>query len=177
MTNETNYKNKAWWLIATWFGSGLAPKASGTFGTIAALPFAFVIQYYLGNTALFIASIIMFFVGWWASNEYMKFFPEKHDPKQIVVDEVVGVWLVISSLSDDDFIMIFPIYFIAFIFFRFFDILKPFPISVADRKIKGGFGVMFDDVLAAIYAYLLAWSFWLFYLCYYYHCNNFINDY
>ena len=159
MTNKTNYKSKAWWLIATWFGSGLAPKASGTFGTLAALPFAFVIQYYLGINALFYASIIMFFVGWWASNEYMKFFPEKHDPKQIVVDEVVGVWLLLCVLP-----FTLKGYLIGFALFRFFDVLKPYPISVADRKIKGGFGVMFDDVLAAIYPIILIISLFVFFL-------------
>lgn len=138
--------NKIWWWVATWFGSGLAPKASGTAGSLAALPFAWVIQQYYGNFGLFIASIIIFFIGWWASNQYMKYYPDKHDPKQIVVDEVAGMWLLLS---------IHPItwlgYVAAFILFRFFDVLKPWPISVADRKIKGGFGVMFDDILAAIY--------------------------
>lgn len=145
-------KKPLWWWLATWFGSGLAPKASGTFGSLAALPFAFIIQYYLGNYGLFIASVIIFFVGWWTATEYMKHYPEKHDPKEIVIDEVAGMWLLLS----------FPIipftwegYVIAFAAFRFFDALKPYPISLADRKIKGGFGVMFDDILAAIYPYIL----------------------
>ncbi len=145
--------NKLWWWLATWFGSGLAPKASGTAGSIAALPFAWVIQSHYGNIGLFIAAIVIFFVGWWASNEYMKYYPKKHDPKQIVVDEVAGIWLLLSL----------PIitftwqgYLAGFAAFRFFDVLKPYPISLADRKIKGGFGVMFDDILAAIYPYIIA---------------------
>ena len=150
---EKNQKlptNKLWWWIATWFGSGLAPKASGTFGTIAALPFAWVIQFYYGNFGLFIAAIIAFFLGWWASNQYMKHYPEKHDPKQIVVDEVAGIWLLLCMLP-----FAWQGYTVGFVAFRFFDVLKPYPISLADHKIKGGFGVMFDDILAAIYPMLM----------------------
>lgn len=142
--------NKIWWWLATWFGSGLAPKASGTAGTIVALPFAWLIKSYYGNIGLFIAAIIIFFVGWWASNEYMKYYPEKHDPKQIVVDEVAGIWLLLSILPNT-----WQGYLVGFVVFRFFDVLKPYPISLADRKIKGGFGVMFDDILAAIYPYII----------------------
>jgi phosphatidylglycerophosphatase A len=112
---------------------------------------------------LFTASIILFFVGWWASNQYMKYYPEKHDPKQIVVDEVVGIWLIISFSTIDTSTTSWikePMqdvffYFYSFLAFRFFDVLKPWPISVADRKVKGGFGVMFDDILAAIYPIIL----------------------
>lgn len=146
--------SKIWWWIATWFGSGLAPKASGTFGTIAALPFAFIIQYYFRDYGLLIATIIIFSVGWWASNEYMKYYPQKHDPKQIVVDEVAGIWLLLSVLPFS-----WQGYFAGFVLFRFFDVLKPYPISLADRKIKGGFGVMFDDILAAIYSLLIIAAF------------------
>lgn len=157
MTNEPkqtpNSKlptNKIWWWLATWFGSGLAPIASGTFGTLAALPFAWLIQSYTGNSGLFIASIIIFFVGWWASNEYMKHYPEKHDPKQIVIDEVAGIWLLLHVMP-----LTWDGYLAGFALFRFFDVIKPWPISVADRKVKGGFGVMFDDILAAIFPLII----------------------
>ncbi len=151
-------KNKIWWWIATWFGVGLAPKASGTFGSLAALPFAFAIQVLFGNFGLFLAAAALFFIGWWASNEYLKYYPEKHDPKEIVVDEVVGMWLLLSMPVTA---FTWQGYMISLVVFRFFDILKPFPISLADRKIKGGFGVMFDDVLAALYPLTL---FILFYI-------------
>jgi len=144
--HSTLHTRKAWWLIATWFGSGLAPKASGTFGSLAALPFAFVIQYTCGNAALFMAAVLMFFVGWWASCQYLKHTGRDDDPKEIVVDEVAGMWLLLAF-----FPLSWGSYMVAFAAFRFFDALKPWPISVADRKIKGGFGVMFDDILAAIY--------------------------
>lgn len=178
MTKESNqapnFKSqtrKAWWWFATWFGSGLAPKASGTAGSLAALPFAFLIQYYAGNLALFIAAIVLFFIGWWASNKYMEYHAEKHDPKEIVVDEVAGMWLTLSLLFPQElgslliykffpaynsyFFLIFMGCVSGFILFRIFDAIKPWPISVADRKIKGGFGVMFDDILAAIYPLII----------------------
>lgn len=144
------YPTKPWWLIATWFGSGLSPVASGTAGSLAALPFAFVIQYFWGNWALFAASIIIFFVGWWASNEYLKFTRREDDPSEIVVDEVAGQWLILSVM--------FPTwqsYLVGFLLFRTFDIVKPWPVSVADEKIHGGLGVMFDDMLAAFYPILV----------------------
>lgn len=141
--------NKIWWWLATWFGSGLSPKAPGTVGSFAALPFAFFIQTYLGSAALFFASVIIFFVGWWASHEYMKYYPEKHDPKQIVIDEVAGMWLVLAVVVHNIYEHIIFLYMISFALFRFFDAVKPWPISVVDRTVKGGFGVMLDDIFAA----------------------------
>ena len=86
------------------------------------------------------------FIGWWASNQYLKATGRDDDPREIVVDEVAGQWLLLAVL--------FPTwhsYLVGFILFRLFDIAKPWPVSVADRKIKGGIGVMFDDMLAALY--------------------------
>lgn len=135
-----------YWYIATWFGSGLSPVASGTAGSLAALPFAFAIHVTLGNFALFAAAIAMFFIGWWASGQYLKHHPEKEDPGQIVVDEVAGQWLLLSVL--------FPTwqsYLAGFLLFRLFDVVKPWPVSLADRRVKGGLGVMLDDLLAGFY--------------------------
>jgi phosphatidylglycerophosphatase A len=144
-------RKPVWWWIATWFGSGLSPVASGTAGSLAALPFAYVIQVTLGNAALFAASIIIFLIGWWAAAQFVRKMPGKSDdPGEIVVDEVAGQWLLLSVL--------FPTwqsYLVGFFLFRFFDIMKPWPVSVADRKLKGGFGVMFDDMLAALYPILV----------------------
>jgi phosphatidylglycerophosphatase A len=134
-----------WWYIATWFGCGLFP-VSGTVGSLGALPFAYIIQRYCGNTALFIASIVIFFIGWWASNQYLKATGRDDDPSEIVVDEVAGQWLLLSVMF-----LTWQSYLVGFVLFRAFDIIKPWPVSVADRKIKGGLGVMFDDILAAFY--------------------------
>ena len=142
----SSYTNKWWWYIATWFGCGLSPIVSGTVGSLGALPFAYAIQHYVGSDALCGAGIAIFALGCIASNRYLTYTGRDDDPSEIVVDEVAGQWLLLSFL--------FPTwhsYLVGFILFRAFDIVKPWPVSVADRKIKGGFGVMFDDVLAAIY--------------------------
>ncbi len=139
-----------WYPIATWFGCGLSPLMSGTVGSLGALPLGFVIQYYFGNFALFAASMVAFAVGTWASNKYLEHMESGEDPGEIVVDEVAGQWLTLCVL--------FPTwqsYLIGFLLFRTFDIFKPWPVSVADRKIKGGFGVMFDDILAGVYPVLI----------------------
>lgn len=135
-------------LIATWFGSGLSPKAPGTMGTLAALPFAYLIHVYAGNMALLAAAIALFFIGWWASNKYIAQYGGE-DPQAIVVDEAVGMWLVLATTN-----LILWEYVAAFLLFRVFDIVKPWPVSWADRKIKGGLGVMADDALAGGYAIL-----------------------
>lgn len=132
-------------LIGTWFGSGLAPKASGTAGSLAALPFAWGIQAQWGSEALLMASLLAFFIGWLATHSYLKHTDAK-DPKEIVIDEVAGVWFLLSFLY-----MSWESYLIGFICFRFFDVLKPWPVSWADCKINGALGVMLDDMLAAAY--------------------------
>ena len=145
-------------LLVTWFGSGLVPKARGTSGTLAALPFAWIIQMQLGVEALLAASVIAFFIGWWASNRYMRLAHRYDDPGEIVIDEVAAMWLTIAAMPlmwlGPDEELVAQLYVAAFLAFRFFDILKPWPISVIDRRMKGGFGVMFDDTAAAILALL-----------------------
>jgi len=146
LEKEMTGKKGSWWYIATWFGCGLSPIMSGTVGSLGALPFAYLIQRYYGSAALFGASILIFFIGWWASNEYLKATGRDDDPREIVVDEVAGQWLVLCVL--------FPTwhsYLVGFLLFRVFDIVKPWPVSWADREINGGLGVMFDDMLAALY--------------------------
>jgi len=135
-----------WWWIATWFGCGLSPIVSGTIGSLGALPFAYAIQAYGGHTLLFAASICIFIIGTWASNQYLRHTGREDDPSEIVADEVAGQWLLLSFMP-----FTLHSYVVGFILFRTFDIVKPWPVSIADRKIKGGFGVMFDDILAAIY--------------------------
>lgn len=137
--------------IGTWFGVGLSPKAPGTMGSIAALPFAYIIQTQAGNMALFTASVIAFCVGCWATHVYLPYTNAK-DPREMVIDEVSGQWLLLSAMHPT-----LLCYLVGLVLFRFFDILKPWPINIADQKIHGGFGVMFDDTLAAIYPIFIVW--------------------
>lgn len=146
----TTNRHPLWWYVATWFGAGTSRFAPGTMGSLAALPFAFVIQVTLGNFALLAASLLMFLAGWWASDQYLKHTPaaagKPGDPGAIVADEVAGQWLILCVLYPT-----WQSYLVGFLIFRAFDVVKPWPVCVADRKLKGGLGVMADDMLAALF--------------------------
>jgi len=139
----------AW--LATWLFSGLLPVAPGTWGTLAALPFAWVIAKLGGGGALVIAALIAFVVGCWAARVYMR-HGGAHDPGAIVIDEVAGLWLTLAVAPVDG-----RAYALGFLFFRLFDIVKPWPVSWLDRRVHGGFGVMIDDIAAAVYAAAALW--------------------
>ena len=141
-------------LFCTWFGTGLIPKVGGTTGTLAALPFAWLIRHYTGMEGLLFGAVAVFFLGWLATNYYMRRFRTKHDPREVVIDEVAAIWLVLACLPADN-----SSYVVGFILFRMFDILKPWPISWADRRVHGGFGVMIDDIMAAVMAIAAYWAF------------------
>jgi phosphatidylglycerophosphatase A len=133
-------------LLATWFGAGYLPKAPGTWGSLAALPFAWVISDQVGSVGLVVASIAVFIVGIWASNVYIALSGQQ-DPGPVVIDEVAGMWMTLALVPPD-----LTLYAVGFILFRIVDIFKPWPAGWADKSVKGGFGVMLDDVLAALYS-------------------------
>ncbi len=131
--------------IALGFGSGLAPKAPGTIGTLIGFPLFWLISDYTFYTQLsiialsFIAGIYFFQIA----GDHLGV----SDHGSIVWDEITAMMLVLT-ITPLQWIW----WFAAFVLFRLFDIWKPFPIRQCDTKLKGGFGVMFDDILAAIYA-------------------------
>ena len=132
-------------LIATWFGSGLLPKAPGTWGSLAALPVAWGIVTLTGTPhSLLLAALILLPIGAWAAARHSATLGT-HDAGEIVVDEVVGIWLVLGVIP------VAPLWWVAgFAVFRLFDVLKPWPISWLDTHISGGWGIMLDDVAAGI---------------------------
>lgn len=133
-------------LIATGFGSGLLPWAPGTWGSLAALPPAWLIAHFLGPRALVAAAAVVFLLGWWAAARVQR-ASGIEDEGSIVIDEVAGQWLTLAVAPPD------PLAYAAgFLLFRLFDITKPWPARWADRRIAGGLGVMADDVIAGIYA-------------------------
>jgi len=143
-------------LLATWGGVGLLPKAPGTWGSLAALPFAWLLLQFGGWQALALATLLVAVVGTWAADRYERAQGGK-DPGAIVVDEVAGQWLALVPASLD------PVTFaLGFVLFRAFDILKPWPVGLIDRRVGGGLGVMLDDLVAGLYvlALLLAWRVW-----------------
>lgn len=127
------------------FGSGLAKKAPGTFGTLIGLPLFWLISYYTFSTQLIIITAL-FIVGIYFCAITGKDLGVT-DHGSIVWDEIVAMMLVLAFTPNG---YIFCL--IAFLLFRLFDIWKPYPIAQFDAKLKNGFGVMFDDLLAAIYA-------------------------
>lgn len=144
-------------IAATWFGTGLLPGAPGTWGSLAALPFAWALAAWGGPWMLAAAATACFGIGWWASAVYVR-RTGVDDPQEIVVDEVAGQWMVLSFVPPDP-----VLYALGFAVFRTLDIWKPFPAGWADRHIEGGLGVMTDDALAALYGTALmavASQFW-----------------
>ena len=135
-------------LFAFGFGSGLAKKAPGTFGTLAAVPFFLLLpnlswQLYLSWL------LVTFALGVFWCDRSSKALGV-HDHGGIVWDEFVGFWITMF-MAPAGWIWIL----IGFVLFRLFDILKPWPINWLDKKVHGGFGIMIDDVLAGIYALLV----------------------
>lgn len=135
-------------LAATWFGCGLLPRAPGTWGSLAAVPLAWMLAVWGGSWLVAGASMACFGVGWWASAVYVR-RTGIDDPKEVVVDEVMGQWLVLAATPPEP-----ALYALGFLVFRVFDIWKPFPASWADRHVEGGLGVMADDGIAALYGAL-----------------------
>jgi phosphatidylglycerophosphatase A len=130
------------------FGSGLVPKAPGTFGTLVGVPLFWLIAHYSFNVQLIIVTLL-FIIGIYVCDVTGKALGVA-DHGGIVWDEIVAIMLVLAFTPND-----WLAWLLAFLLFRLFDIWKPFPISFFDAKLKNGFGVMFDDLLAAIYAILL----------------------
>ncbi|HEX3500250.1 MAG TPA: phosphatidylglycerophosphatase A, partial [Stellaceae bacterium] len=133
-------------LLSTWFGAGLLPKIPGTWGSLAALPFAWYIGSEFGGLGLVISAAIVFVVGCWAADTASR-AGDVRDPGFIVIDEVAAQFLVLA---------VAPVgavaYAAGFVLFRIADIVKPFPANWADREVHGGLGIMLDDIFAALYA-------------------------
>ncbi|MDX1678599.1 phosphatidylglycerophosphatase A [Arsukibacterium sp.] len=135
-------------LLALGFGAGLAPRAPGTFGTLVAIPFI------IGFSALGVSGYLAFLVVGTALGVYICGKTARdvgeHDHGAIVWDEVIGFALTMLLVP-----VSWQSLLIGFLLFRFFDILKPWPIQWLDRRIHGGLGIMLDDLLAAVPAWLI----------------------
>lgn len=145
------YLNEPAILLATWFGSGLLPKFPGTWGSLAALPFAWALHTFLGWQGLVLGTALAYSLGICASNRYVSRIGGD-DPGAVVIDEVAGLWMTLIPAA---YLVTMPdvlTYAIAFVLFRIADIAKPWPVSWADSQIKGGLGIMLDDLLAALYS-------------------------
>lgn len=148
------------YLIATWFKSGLSPKAPGTVGSVCSLPLAWFLTTYGGTWGIIMGTVIVFFIGWWATHIVLQDKSNGTDPGFVVIDETAGQVLSFVFVAHLPINVYF--YILGFAFFRFFDILKPWPVSYFDQKVHSAFGVMTDDICAGLYAgILLAITNWL----------------
>lgn len=176
--------------VATVFFIGTIKKAPGTFGSLPAFPICYMIVYFVQNNKLLfdieglnielqyfinaftigmVVTLLLFIIGIIATSIYIKNLPDK-DPKEVVIDELVGQMLVIlltavsiyfiqnsaipTKLSGTTIDAIF-LFLLPFTLFRLFDIFKPWPINWLDNNIKGALGVMLDDIAAAIFAVVM----------------------
>ena len=132
-------------ILATWWGTGYAPVAPGTVGTIAAIPLFLLLS--LLPLYVYIPCVLAIgLAACWLAGRAEQIFGEK-DNQRIVIDEVVGLLITMAAVP-----LTWQYLLAGFVFFRIFDVLKPPPIRLIERTVKGGYGVVLDDVLAGIYA-------------------------
>ncbi len=159
------YKNFIIKCIGTTCFSGYLTKAPGTIGAIiAAIIYAILLYFNLLNFQLHLVLIILtFFLSWFSGSYNIEVFNNQDDPKELNMDEVSGqlvgllpITLLLSSsrLVTSPIILYFFII-LGFLFFRLFDILKPYPINVIDQKLKGGLGITLDDIFAGVYTFFV----------------------
>jgi len=144
-------------LFVTLFGIGKLKKIPGSYASLATTMFLFFLFHILNFSPNFvlIGVIVVFLISLYAINIFIKDLDNK-DPKEIVIDEFIGQSIPIclyeiahQSEKETDNLLIF--YFIMFILFRIFDIVKPYPVSYYDKNFKNSFGVIMDDVCAGLY--------------------------
>lgn len=150
ITMTTKQKFCAFW--ATGFGSGYWPWGPGTAGALLATIIWYVCGMYLSASVLFVltlaAVVLATAIGTWATDELESVWGE--DPSRVVIDEMIGVWIPLLACPPESWLYAL----LAFLLFRFFDILKPLGIRSLDRR-HGGFWVMADDILAGIYSLVI----------------------
>ena len=153
-------------LISTFFGNGYISRIPGTFTSLSTLIILYILfeilQFKNLNYILILYSITFFYSFYAVMDSETEF--ENKDPRQIVIDEVLGQampLIFIVYLSSKNLIN-FPVeiyYFLSFILFRFFDIVKPFPVSYFDKQHKNFFGIIMDDIMAGLYTMLIIYLF------------------
>ena len=149
-------------LLSTFFGYGYLTKIPGTVTSAVTTVFIYIAYEILGYTDLkfsIIFFILLFFYSFYAVKDTEAEFKNK-DPRQIVIDEVLGqsmplILLLYLNQTNQISISIEIYYILSFVFFRFFDIQKPFPVSYFDKNHKNYFGIIMDDIIAGLYSMIL----------------------
>ena len=149
-------------LLSTFFGYGYFTKIPGTVASAVTTVFIYIAFEILGYTDLkfsIIFFILLFLYSFYAVKDSESEFKNK-DPRQIVIDEVLGqsmplILLLYLNQTNQISIVIEVYYILSFVFFRFFDIFKPFPVSYFDKNHKNYFGIIMDDIMAGLYSMIL----------------------
>ena len=149
-------------LISTFFGYGYLTKIPGTITSLVTTIFIYIAYEYLGYADLkfsIIFFLLLFFYSFYAVKDSESEFKNK-DPRQIVIDEVLGqamplILLLYLNQNNQLSLQIEVYYFLSFLSFRFFDIIKPFPVSYFDKNFKNYFGIIMDDIMAGFYSMLV----------------------
>ncbi|TKF31929.1 phosphatidylglycerophosphatase A [Enterovibrio norvegicus] len=139
-------------LLATGFGSGLSPWVPGTMGTLAAVPF-YLLMASLSPTLLIVAIVLGSAVGIYLC-ERTSSDMGVHDHGSIVWDEFIGFWITMLLVPVTDWQTVLA----GFVIFRFFDMVKPWPISWLDKQVHGGVGIMLDDIVAGLMSMVVLWA-------------------
>ena len=147
-------------LFVTMFGLGKVKKIPGTVGSLATIIILYILFHILNisSNLILLGFIVVFLYSFLAVADHIK-DKENKDPKEVIIDEFIGQFIPIYlyeishgiKKSSEDAIIF---YFVCFILFRFFDIVKPFPVNFFDRNFKNSFGVIMDDVCAGFYVVL-----------------------
>jgi phosphatidylglycerophosphatase A len=139
-------------LSATGLGLGYIPFAPGTFGTVLGVLICLLFKE--GGPWLYIVFTLIFIAASIGVSEAAEDIFGEHDSRKIVIDEIAGYLVTMIFIPSR-----LDLFIIGFVAFRFFDILKPFPVGYLDKKVKGGLGVVLDDVAAGVYANLTLWGY------------------
>ena len=149
--------NKINFLFVTLFGIGKIKKIPGSVASLATILFLFFLFHVLNFSSeiVLIFVIIIFFISFYSVNIFIKNLDNK-DPKEVVIDEFIGQSIPICLFEiahegTKETTHVLTFYFIMFILFRIFDIVKPYPVSYYDKNFKNSFGVIMDDVVAGLY--------------------------
>ena len=145
--HRLNWRNPVH-LLAFGFGAGVSPVAPGTLGTLVAIPLILLFQG-LSPIQYLLLTAILFLAGIWICDRTARDL-EAQDPGELVWDEIVG-YLITMIFAPAGWKSLIA----GFLLFRFFDILKPWPIKTIDRRVKGGIGIMLDDAMAGLYGLLV----------------------
>ena len=157
-------------LYVSLFGLGFIPFASGTIGSLAGIALWLALREVMSPWTMILTIVLSFILSWVITEVYLRKKNKEHDPSEVIIDEVIGQWVSLIPLIYLDRIeypiinnQFYVFILTSFLLFRFFDIFKPWPISIIDRQ-RNSFSVLFDDVLAGLFSSICitVWILWIY---------------